>query len=516
MTGALWLLVALAQQTAPLPPPRSPDELVGERIRATFESPSRRDSLFERSAAGGFYARRAFKPAWSTEHGPNRLADDLVAALQRADLEGLTPGEYHLARIQGLLDSVRADAGAGMPSPPERLARVDLLLTDAFLLYGSHLLSGRVDPETLHPRWEANRRGADLAMVLQDALSARNVARALQRLAPPQDGYRRLREALVRERAIATAGGWPQLAAGAPPESIAARLRIEGDTSLRAFQARHGLDTTGVRDADTRAALNVTAEARVAQLRLNLERWRWLPQDLGRRRITVNIPSYELQVIEDEEVVLQMRVVVGRQYRRTPVFSDTVRYIVLNPFWYVPRTIAVEELLPKIQNDPSYLERFGMQVFQGSAPINPDSNDWATVTPDNFPYRVHQEPGRLNALGRIKFMFPNQYDVYLHDTPSRNLFNETQRDFSHGCIRVEKPIALATYLMRGNGRWNQKTIEAALDEGTERAIYLPRPEPIHLLYWTAWADEGGVIQFRPDIHELDPVLSAALDAPIKH
>ena len=514
MMPVVWLLVAFAQQTAA--PPRSPDELVAERIRAAFESPSRRDSLYERSAAAGFYARRSFRPAWSSEHGPNRLADDLIAALERADLEGLTPSEYHLARIQGLLDSVRADAAAGVAGAPQRVARLDLLLTDAFLLYGSHLLSGRVDPETLHPRWEANRRGADLAMVLQDALGSRNVARALQRLAPSQDGYRSLRDALVRMRAIAEQGGWPQLAAGAAPEQIAERLRIEGDSSLRAFQQRHGLDTTGTLDADTRAALNVTAEQRVAQLRLNLERWRWLPQDLGRRRIMVNIPSYELQVIEDEETVLQMRVVVGRELRRTPVFSDTVRYIVLNPIWYVPRTIAVEELLPKIQKDPSYLERFGMQLFQGSAPVSPDSIDWATVTPDNFPYRVHQEPGQLNALGRIKFMFPNSYDVYLHDTPSRSLFNQTQRDFSHGCIRVEKPIALATYLMRQNGRWNQKAIEAALDEGTERAIYLPRPIAIHLLYWTAWADEDGRIEFRADIHDVDPALTAALDAPIKY
>jgi L,D-transpeptidase YcbB len=522
MTGVLFLLLAAlsaAGQGSAQPsaaPPLTPDELVSDRIRAAVESPLRRDSLYERSAISGFYGRRAFRAAWSTEHGPNRLADELVAALQRADLEGLDPAEYHLAAIQALLDTVRTRAGAGIPSAPERIAQLDLLLTDAFLLYGSHLLSGRVDPETLHPRWEANRRGADLAAVLQNALESRHVARALQKLAPSQDGYRSLRDALVRERAIAAQGGWPQLAAGAPPESLAARLRIEGDTSLRAFQQRHGIDTTGVLDAETRAALNVTAEQRVEQLRLNLERWRWLPQDLGRRRILVNIPSYELQVIEDEEIVLQMRVVVGKQYRRTPVFSDTVRYIVLNPAWYVPRTIAVEEILPKIQRDPTYLERLGMRLSEGSAPVNPDSIDWAAVTPENFPYRVHQEPGRANALGRIKFMFPNRYDVYLHDTPSRNLFNETQRDFSHGCIRVEKPIALATYLMKQNGRWNQRAIEAALDDGAERTIYLPRPIPIHLLYWTAWAEQDGRIQFRPDIHDLDAVLTAALQAPIKH
>ena len=237
---------------------------------------------------------------------------------------------------------------------------------------------------------------------------------------------------------------------------------------------------------------------------------------MGRRRILVNIAAYELQVVEDEEVVLSMRVVVGRRYKRTPIFSDTVRYIVLNPYWHVPRSIAVEDLLPKIQHDPSYLERFGMQLVDtvGRDPqaIDPDSVDWSGVTADNFHYRINQEPGRLNALGRIKFVFPNRYDIYLHDTPSHELFEPAQRDFSHGCIRVEKPLDLAAYLMKKGRHWNREAIEGALDEGTERTIYLPRPIPIHLLYWTAWADEDGTIQFRPDINKADRPLALALES----
>ncbi|MEX2156076.1 MAG: L,D-transpeptidase family protein [Gemmatimonadales bacterium] len=537
---ALLLIAAAVTGMALPPPPVPPDEPVAERIRTRVEAAGG-EPLYERAALGGFYARRSFRPAWSNEQGPNRLADDLVDALGRADLEGLWPEDYHLAGIRALLTAVREDASSGRTTEPDRLAELDLLLTDAFLLYGSHLLAGRVDPETLHPRWEANRRGADLATVLEDALDSRNVARALQRLAPTQDGYRWLRGALARERAAAASGGWPALPEGpvlkrgdrAPAVAVLReRLRLEGDLradgkrqdaelfdaaleqAVQQFQQRHGLEAVGVVTPTTRAELNVSAATRAEQLRLNLERWRWLPQDLGRRRIIVNIAAYELEVIEDEVVVLAMRVVVGKRYRRTPVFSDTVRYIVLNPSWYVPRNIAVQDLLPKIQHDPSYLERFQMHVFEGSAPIDPATVDWSAVTADNFKYRLNQEPGRLNALGRIKFAFPNAYDVYLHDTPSRELFDEAQRDFSSGCIRLEKPLDLAVYLMKKNGRWNREALELALDEGTERAVYLPRPMPVQLLYWTAWADEDGTIQFRSDIHGLDRPLADALQAPL--
>ena len=508
--GVLLLVASLAQR-GEAAPPRSREDSLAEQIRVRIEAAD--GSLHDSAALLGFYARRSFRAAWSSEHGPNRLVDDLVDALNRVDLEGLRPEDYHLSQIQASLDSVRSDAGDGRVTDPSRLAQLDLLLSDAFLLYGSHLLGGRVDPEALHLGWEANRRGADLGTVLEEALDSRKVARALQRLVPTQEGYRRLREALGRERAIAAQGGWPS--------DLRERLRLEGDlrdgdslpVGVKRFQRRHGLEASGVVDSGTRAALNVSAAARADQLGLNLERWRWLPQDLGRRRIVVNIAEQMLKVIEDDEVVMNMRVVVGKALRRTPIFSDTIRYIVLNPNWHVPRTIAVEELIPKIRTDPSYLERFGMHLLTSgpdAQEVDPSTIDWSTVTPDSFPYRLRQEPGRLNALGRIKFMFPNRYDIYLHDTPARGLFDQAQRDFSHGCIRVEKPLDLAEYLMKKAKGWNREKIDAALDEGTERTLYLSKPIPIHLLYWTAWADEDGTIQFRTDINGLDQALATAL------
>jgi len=518
----LLLLVALTQRAAPAALPRTPDEILADQIRLREESSEL--PLERRAAVLGFYARRAFRPAWANEHGPNRLVDDLVATLNRADLEGMTPEDYHVDEIGSLLAYVRLAAAGGRAPEPARLADLDLLLTDAFLLYGSHLLGGRVDPESLHPLWEASPRGADLGTLLEDALENRKISRALQRLAPIHEGYQRLRAALARERAFAESGAWPVLPKNPSVALLRERLFAEGDlikkegaefdedlrTALKHFQWRHGLEQTAALDAQTLAELNVTAEARVNQIKLNLERWRWLPQDLGRRRIEVNIAAYEMQVIDDDEVALQMRVVVGKAYRRTPVFSDTVRYIVLNPNWHVPATIAVDELIPKIQKDSTYLERFGMHLIgPDSKEVDAGSVDWNSITAENFPYRLRQDPGRLNALGQMKFMFPNRYDVYLHDTPSRQLFEETQRDFSHGCIRIEKPTDLAVYLMK-KSKWNQEAIERALDEGTERSIYLPRPIPIHLLYFTAWADEDGTIQFREDINGVDPPLSRAL------
>lgn len=541
MTPALLLASILVAGVAQRP--ETADERVAERIRTRVEAAAD-PRILEPALMTVFYARRAFRPAWSDEHGPNRLADELIEAVRRADLDGLRPEEYHLESILSLLGDVRTDASGGHLTDPDRSAELDLLLTDAFLLYGSHLLQGRVDPETLHPRWTVNRRGADLAALLEDALDDRKISRALQRLAPTHDGYGRLRAALAHARALQLEGGWEPLATGpalkrgdrgAPVAALRDRLRRGGDLTddgqgtgdsadvfderleqaVRRFQRRHGLEADGIVSAGTRAELNVSAVRRVRQLELNLERWRWLPKELGRRRIMVNIAAYELQVVEDEEVVLGMRVVVGRRYRRTPVFSDTVRYLVLNPYWHVPRNIAVQDLLPKVQNDPSYFQRHQIRVVDGwggdAKEVDPTVVDWAAQTAESFNFRLHQDPGPLNALGRIKFMFPNRYDVYLHDTPSRDLFEESRRDFSSGCIRVEHPLELAEYLLEKNGGWKRPELQRTLEAGVERTVHLKRKIPIHLLYWTAWVDEDGTINFRPDIHDLDPLLAAALN-----
>jgi len=528
---------------------RSPAELVAERIRTRIEAAG---VVMELRAAGepvyaslvlpSFYERRLYRPAWSDERGPTRLAGDLIDALRRADLEGLRSEDYHLAGIETVLAAVRADAKRGPALAPDRWAELDLLLTDAFLVYGAHLLAGRVNPETLRPEWVSNRRTADIAVVLEAALASGNIAGTLASLDPPEVGYRRLREALAHYREVSATGGWAvipdgSLRLGERSSSVAAlreRLRLEDDLgpvetqdaelfdepveqAVKKFQGRHGLTADGVVSAPTRAELNVPVQRRVEQLELNLERWRWLPKDLGRRHIIVNIAAFELEVVEDEAVVMSMRVVVGRPFDRTPVLSDTMRYLVLNPYWHVPSNIATTELLPKLKRDPSYLARYKLRVFPSSRldaqEIDPATVDWSTITAANFPFLLRQDPGPRNSLGRIKFMFLNKYHVYLHDTPARPLFEETQRDFSHGCIRIQHPIELAVYLLRDDPRWNRDAVLTALDDAEDRSVPLPEPMPIHLLYWTAWADGDGTIQFRRDIHDRDAPLFAALRAP---
>jgi len=321
---------------------------------------------------------------------------------------------------------------------------------------------------------------------------------------------------------------------GGPVAALRERLRLEDDLgpadaadadlfdeplehAVTKFQRRHGLTADGVVSPATRAELNVRVERRVEQLELNLERWRWLPKDLGRRHIIVNIAAYELEVVEDEMVVLAMRVVVGRPFNRTPVLSDTMRYIVLNPYWHVPQSIAAAELLPKVRRDPTYLARYKVRVFPNSGPdapeVDPTMVDWSAVTPSHFAFRLRQDPGPLNALGRVKFMFLNKFNVYLHDTPARPLFEESQRDFSHGCIRIQQPIELAAYLLRQDPRWSRDALVRALGDAVDQSVPLPEPMPIHLLYWTAWADGDGTIEFRRDIHGRDAPLLTALRAP---
>ena len=531
-------------------PPGAKAGLVAERIRFRIEAAgvvtelrAGGEPVYASAVLPSFYVRRLYRPAWSDERGPTRLADDLVGALRRADLEGLRSEDYHLAGIEAVLAAVRADAKRGPALAPDRWAELDLLLTDAFLVYGAHLLAGRVNPETLRPEWVSNPRTADIATVLEAALASGNIAGALATLDPPGLGYRRLREALARYREVAARGGWSAIPdeatlergdSGRPVTALRERLRLEGDLApaaaqdadvfdgaleqaVKKFQWRHGLADDGVVSAATRAELNVPVERRVEQLELNLERWRWLPKDLGRRHIIVNIAAFELEVVEDEVVVLSMRVVVGRPFDRTPVLSDTMRYLVLNPYWHVPSNIATTELVPKLKRDPSYLARYKLRVFPNSGPdaqeVDPTTVDWSTITATHFPFLLRQDPGPRNALGRIKFMFLNKYHVYLHDTPARPLFEETQRDFSHGCIRIEQPIALAVYLLRGDARWDRDALLVALDDAVDRAVPLPEPTPIHLLYWTAWADWDGTIQFRRDIHGRDAPLLTALRAP---
>jgi L,D-transpeptidase YcbB len=487
-----------------------------------------------------FYERRTYRWAWSNEKGPLHQAGTLMNAVRKAYHEGLQPNHYHLGRLEAILENVGESRASVRPFNPDSLVDLDLLLTDTFLIYASQLLSGRVNPETIDPEWHANRREVDLAERLETALAANQIQDTLKSFLPPQPGYTKLREELASYRDIAEKGGWPMVPDGPRIQkgdsgpriaALRARLMASGDIdpghqangdlfddeveqAVYKFQRRHGLDVDGIVGAATVAALDVPVEERMGQIELNMERWRWLPQDLGRRYILVNIASFELDVVEEGKPIMTMRAIVGRPYRRTPVFSSKMIYLVLSPYWYIPTGIATEDILPILHKDPEYLTRQNIKIFQGwgadAKEIEPKSIDWSIVTAKNFKYRFRQEPGPWNALGRIKFMFPNKFNVYLHDTPSRELFTKTVRGFSSGCIRIERPIELAKYVLGSDSRWTQDKILASIDKGVEQTVRLPEPIPLHLLYWTAWVEDDGLIHFRNDIYGRDKRLSEAL------
>ena len=485
-----------------------------------------------------FYEARAWQPAWVGDSTIGN-AQALVRAIRGADRDGLRPSDYHLASIEELLRFVTRARRFGWATPTDMLVDLDLLLTDAFLILGSHLAVGRVEPTAIDPIWIGSRREIDMLPVLEDALRTGLISDHLAELLPPYIEYRALREALARYRRVAREGGWPRIDQGGTMrpgdrgpqvEALRARLaatreldpgRGRGDlydsdveAAVRAFQHRHGLAETGVVDLQTLTELTAPVERRIEQLIVNMERWRWLPQDLGARHARVNIAGFDFSVYENDERVMEMRAMVGHQYRQTPVFSDTISLVVFAPWWGVPRTIAVQDIVPRVVAEgPDYLVRNRIQVWRGySTPVRVDplSVDWSAVDTANFPYRFRQEPGPTNPLGNVKFLFPNSFDVYVHDTQARAMFDQAERAFSAGCIRIERPAAFAEYLLASAG-WNTERVERAMAATTEATVRVPDPLPIHILYWTAWADDAGRIHFRNDIYLRDEPLERALE-----
>ncbi len=343
-----------------------------------------------------------------------------------------------------------------------------------------------------------------------------------------------LENALSQYRKLAAAGGWPQVPEGptlheddqnARIPLLRQRLVVSGDLAASAgqgdhfdgilkeavqkFQARHGLTTDGAVGTRTLTELNVPISERIRQLAASLERCQPLPPLLEQRHILVNIADFTLKLYEDGKPVLSMPVIVGKTYRQTPVFNGRISSLVLNPNWEVPHSIAIKDLLPKIKKNPGYLGQLHLRVFQGwkgATEIDPATINWATLSPTHFPYRLRQDPGPTNALGRVKFLFPNPYDVYLHDTPAKELFQKDARTFSSGCIRIAKPLDLAVYLLQGTKLNSMDALTGAIARDKTQQIVIPSPIAVHIVYMTAWVDREGIIQFRSDIYNRDPAL----------
>ena len=491
-----------------------------------------------------FYRGRGFRPAWTSGRGPTADARLLRRALDQAPREGLDPSTYALGRIDSLMKRA-TPRFLGPRTPTRSLAALDLLLTRAFLGFAAHLSTGQVDPRALPADWHVRRRRVNLVAILSDSLHAHHVPEALAAMPPRDPRYAALGGALERYRAIAAAGGWSPIPPGPTlrrgqhgPRVVALRARLaragdlppqgsrsavfdgETEAALRRVQERLGLTPDGVAKAQDLAALNVPVERRVRQIELNMERWRWVPDSLGDSYLMVNIPAFALELYEQGKPALTSRVVVGKQFSPTPMFSDRITYLVINPSWYLPASIIAREVLPAMMQDRSYLKRTGIRVFDSPHPdarevdparVNWSSLDWDTSSTQPFPYSFRQEPGPQNPVGHVKFMCPNQFDVYLHDTPAGHLFSQSERDFSHGCVRVEHAVELAERLLEGVPGWSRAELLAAFASSMrDSAVRLPQPMPVHLFYWTAWVDDRGRVQFRDDVYGLDRVLEEAL------
>ncbi len=488
-----------------------------------------------------FYQYRQCRPAWLGIQGLLPQGEAALAIIRRAAGQGLNTGDYYNCMLDELLIGMAGLTQADRTTRIGSYIKLDLMLTDTILRYAMHVSSGRMDFATIkyanHPDPSSHR---DLAAELAAMLDSDKVTSFLGQLGPRHSAYRALQKGLLEYRKIKETGGWPVIADGPTLKfgdrgtrvaMLRYRLAVSKDAdfvpgvvddqfddalavAVMRFQRRHGLEMDGMVGPGTLQAINVPVEQRIRQIELNLERWRWMPSKFEPYHILVNIPSFELTVVDNGQTVKTLRAIVGREERPTPVLSSTMTYLELNPYWNVPSKIARKDLLPKIRKDPKFLTRQNFQVFVGwndnDTAIDPAAINWAGLSENNFPYRLRQAPTPYNALGRVKFMFPNEYSVYIHDTPSKRLFGRSARSFSSGCVRVEKPLELASFLLQRQN-WNRERLDETLASGERRVVVLKEPVPVYLVYLTAWAEENGQVHFLEDIYGHDLQLQALLN-----
>jgi murein L,D-transpeptidase YcbB/YkuD len=504
-------------------------DVLSQAMRAALNAPSVScsDTRIDTRRLAPYYRHTDATPLWVGPPGPGHRARQLLVALQVAEEQGLPSARYRLADIE-LHWHARA---------PAEQACLDLLLTDAFARYSLDLHSGRLDPREADTNWHLRPAAFDPAAALLSAGNGGSFAQLLDALAPAHEAYRRLREALRRYRLIAQHGGWRPLPPGPKLEPgdthaqaalLRERLRAEGDLSgfsladgntydatlaaaVRRYQRRHGLNADGIVGPRTRAAFDVPIEGRIAQIRRGLERWRWLPRDLGGHYILVNTAGFELAVIEDGKTVLRMRTINGTPDQATPSFTATLRSLIINPYWYVPGRIERDKLWPREQRNPGYLAARGFKIFDtrnGSwQELDPARLDWPRINGGNSGLRLRQEPGPKNLMGRLSFVFPNPHDVFLHDTPDRLLFERDTRTFSEGCVRIENAMVLALHALRRSPEWSEARIQEEIDALRHQTLPLLEPIPVYVLYLTSWVDDDGLVHFREDVYHRESVLA---------
>lgn len=489
------------------------------------------DTLRLSPAVVAFYRERGYRQAWTDYDEILGRGTRLLGLMGRTEADGLDPEAYRYAVAERMVRQVEEDS-LKESQEPGQMSLVDMALSEVFARYASHLARGTVDPKESGLDWRIPPDTVPVGRLLRAVANDEGPARLIAGLRPTSPEYRRLQEALARYERIQAQGGWPTLpakttakvgASGVAVGALRGRLIAEGDPverplaaagnaspntfdrrlreALKHFQRRHGVDADGGLGPQTVAALNVPVEQRVLQLRLNLDRWRWLPRNLGQRYVLVNVAGFDMDVVDGGKVVMNQNVVVGQQGWETPIFRDTMEAIVINPTWTVPPSIAEKEIIPAIQRDPGYLRAENFEVLRGGHAVGGSSISAAAVASGDVVIR--QRPGPKNALGQVKFLFPNKDDIYLHDTPADQLFSESDRAFSHGCIRVEKPVELAHLIMRMATDVPPERFEQLRATGETHEIRLARPLPIYILYFTSWVEDDGSVRFYQDVYRQD-------------
>lgn len=454
-----------------------------------------------------FYTQRQHAPAWVDHRRPTDKAAKVIALLNTARQHGYDPADYAAPE---LLESSQAVERIDKRSP-ERLARLaefDARMTASLVAFGRDIAIGRQHGDA---NWKARRAAPDLVAAVTKAADNPDVFVDLVR--PPHAEYAALQKALDDLNGQKEKGGWVKVPSAKAINELRNRLAASGHmtgddlhAAVKSFQELHALPATGIVDDKTLAALNVPLDWRIRQVAINLQRWRYMPGDLGERHFIINIPYFHLIARESGKPVMDIRVVVGKPGNNTPIFSEDMETVVFSPYWNIPDTIAESETAPAVARDPDYLARQGIEVLRvsstGTETVDASNVDWDSA--DALKGLVfRQKPGDGNALGHVKFLLPNPYSVYLHDTPADALFARPGRAFSHGCVRVEEPETLARYVLRDYPEWNDDAIFAAMRSGVEKHVKLKKKIPVHITYFTAWVDENGGLHFQPDIYGYD-------------
>ncbi len=482
------------------------------------------DLIYCAESLSKIYQDRMFTLAWKNK---NSIAQ-LIQCINESQYEGLNPSDYHLEILLALYNNYST-------LNADQKANIDLLATDAFLLYTTHLLSGKVNPTTIDPEWQVKRREGNPVLLFEKAIQENSITHYIQESLPKHKTYLGLKKALLIYEKIKEDGGWTEIQSDVTLKKgdendqivlIKKRLLATQDLQANAignirqfddllndavihFQIRHNLQADGNVGKTTISAMNISVDDRIDQIKVNMERWRWLPQEFSNYYVQVNIANFSVDVYKDGQLKRQHKAIVGKNYRRTPVFSSKISYLVLNPTWTVPPGIINGDVIPGVKKDLSYLKKKNLTVLDNKGIVlDPNKVDWNSSIVKSYTYR--QPAGPDNSLGAVKFMFPNQYNVYLHDTPHRDLFEQTERSFSSGCIRVQNPLLLAEFFLNDSTNWNAGKIQKQVQSNETLTIPLKEQPDIYILYWTTWTNDEGVIQFRNDLYNRDNAVKIAL------